>query len=367
MDYPALNNRIYLNYGGQGVLCRQTLEAIHQAFLQIEEQGCFSYANNEWFKVEIEKTKTAIARELATTPDTIALTENTTVGCNIALWSINWQRGDRLLLSDGEHPGVIAIAEELHRRFGVELDTFSVRDCASDEEILANLRAILTPATKMLCISHIIWNTGQIVPLQAITEISHQQGVLVAVDGAQSVGVLPVNLPELDVDFYAFTAHKWWCAPLGVGALYVNPKIYGQVYGTYVGWRGLEGSDRGAKFEVATSAYPLYMGLQTALATANAWGSQVQRYDRLTKLAQSLWQELHQIPKVACLQRQPPQCGLVTFTVQGKTASEVSRWLEMEHRIHIRAMPEPKCLRVSIHYLTQEQDIAYLLSILQQL
>ncbi|MEB3190899.1 MAG: aminotransferase class V-fold PLP-dependent enzyme, partial [Snowella sp.] len=88
----------------------------------------------------------------------------------------------------------------------------------------------------------------------------------VLVDGAQSAGSLPLNLTELGVDYYAFTGHKWFCGPSGVGGLYIAPQRLGELLPTYVGWRSIDYDSRGAmtgwtrdarRYEVATSPYPL--------------------------------------------------------------------------------------------------------------
>jgi L-cysteine/cystine lyase len=370
MDFPALQGRTYLNYGGQGVLARSTLDTISQCFHDIEARGCFSIANNRWCAETIRSTKQRMAEELVCAPDHITLTENTTGGCNIALWSWDWQRGDRLLLSDCEHPAIVAIGKELQRRCGVEIDILPLLDLGNSGDpdlVCQRLVAHLHPRTRMVCLSHILWNTGLVLPLSAIAELCHARSILVAVDGAQSVGVLPLNLSQLGVDFYAFTAHKWWCAPLGVGGLYVNPQIWERVHAPYVGWRGLEGHDRGAKFEVATSAYPLYQAVQTALTVHQSWGSAHDRYQRLTKLSAQLWHDLAHIPKVHRFGNQSPPCGLVLFSIEGRSAAEVSLWLENERQIFVRSLPEPKCLRASVHYLTQPHDLATLLEALSEL
>ncbi len=370
MDYPALQGRTYLNYGGQGVLAQATLEAIAKGFATVEAQGCFSHANSGWFAQEIAQTKQVMAEELGVSADTLTLTENTTVGCNIALWSLDWRRGDRLLLSDCEHPGVVAIARELARRFGITVDIFPLLDnhSATTTEILQIIEAYLRPNTRMLCLSHVVWNTGQVLPLKPIADLCHRRGILVAVDAAQSVGVLPLNLADLGIDFYAFTAHKWWCAPLGVGGLYVNPAVWEQVHATYIGWRSLQAKQgKGAKFEVATSAYPLYHAFRVAIATANQWGTQADRYNQLCQHAQTLWQELQYLPQVQCLNPAPPQCGLVFFRVADKTAPELSQYLEAKHNIYIRAMSHPSCLRASVHYLTTPTDLEIVISALSKL
>ena len=391
--FPALENRTYFNYGGQGVMCGASLDAITKNFRHIEALGCFSNAAGDWMMSEYDATKVAIAQEFQVSPTTITLTENTTVGCNIALWAVDWQQGDRLLLSDCEHPGIIAGAIQIQKRFGIEIDYFpltNTRNSSAEgkdsESVVDLLVQHLQPKTRMVMLSHICWNTGQVVPLKAIAKACHDQNVLVAVDAAQSVGVLPLNLAEIEADFYAFTTHKWWCAPLGLGALYIRPEIFDAIEPVFVGWRGLTGKypnshnpivqwrKDGAKFEVASSTYALYEAMRTAIAHANSWGTQLQRYQRICQLSKILWERLDALPHIDCIRQLPPESGLISFKVNQDLAqsaiakkphSLIAKQLESEHQIFIRALPEPDCLRASVHYLTSIDDIDRLVSIFE--
>ena len=386
-QFPALKDRTYFNYGGQGVLCEAALEAIARNFRHIEAMGCFYNAAGEWMIAEYDATKVAIAQEFQVSPNTITLTENTTVGCNIALWAVDWQRGDRLLLSDCEHPGIIAGATQLQKKFGIEIDYFpltntrnsSVKDSEAVVELVVQH---LQPKTRMVMLSHICWNTGQVLPLKAIATACRDRHVLVAVDAAQSVGVLPLNLDDIGADFYAFTTHKWWCAPLGLGALYIRAEIFEQIEPVFVGWRGLTSKtpipqwlQDGAKFEVASSTYALYEAMRIAIATANRWGTQQQRYERICQLSQILWQRLNALPHIDCVRQVAPESGLVSFKINPdinpkiksvqKSYGAIAKQLESEHQILIRALADPDCLRASVHYLTSIADIDRLVSIIE--
>ncbi|MEM1425767.1 MAG: aminotransferase class V-fold PLP-dependent enzyme, partial [Cyanobacteria bacterium P01_H01_bin.130] len=336
--YPALTNKTYGNYGGQGPMAQVTLDAIAQAYGEIQSLGPFGAAVNEWIDREITALRGAIAQELHVNPDTIALTENVTDGCNIALWGLDWQSGDRILMSDSEHPGVIAIVQELGHRFGVETDIYNIQDLERDEDAGDRIAAGLTPRTKLVLLSHIAWNTGAVLPLSAIVESCHQNGTLVLVDAAQSVGMMPLNLAEIGVDFYAFTGHKWLCGPNGVGGVYINPELINpelpantsnvnsniKLRPTFIGWRGITFTGAGQpagyettakQYEVATSAYPLYVGLRTAMEQHQAWGTTQDRYQRICHFSDRTWTRLQAIAGIHCLHPTPPQSGLISFQV----------------------------------------------------
>ena len=230
-------------------------------------------------------------------------------------------------------------------------------------------------------LSHICWNTGQVLPLKAIATACHERNVMVAVDAAQSVGVLPLNLADIAADFYAFTTHKWWCAPLGLGALYIRPEIFDQIEPVFVGWRGLTGKtpipqwrEDGAKFEVASSTYALYEAMRIAINVANSWGTQEQRYERICQLSRVLWEKLNALPHIDCIRQVTPESGLVSFKIVKELSKSaiaqdshalIAKQLESEHQIFIRALPDPDCLRASIHYLTSTSDIERLVSIIE--
>lgn len=372
---PALANKAYLNYGGQGPLPQPALAAIYNAYEQVQRTGPFSQATNGWVTEQIRKTRTAIAAELSVNSDTIALTEDVTVGCNIALWGLDWQAGDRLLITDCEHPGVIAAIDEIQRRYSIHIDTCPIKDTLNQGDPVAVIRSYLTPQTRLVVLSHLLWNTGQILPLTEIVQACREnsQNTKVLVDAAQSVGSMPLNLAETGVDFYAFTGHKWWCGPAGVGGLYVSPDALEQLSPTFIGWRGINlnatgepigWKTGGQRYEIATSAYPLYAGLQEAIAFHHQWGTPQQRFQRIQQLSSYLWKHLSQLPQVSCLRTSPPEAGLVSFQLtNGRSHKECVEYLE-KNRIFVRTLRDPDCIRACVHYLTLESECDRLVEVI---
>lgn len=375
--FPALQKHSYFNFGGQGPLPRPALDAICQAYQYLDEITPFSQAAHQWSTEQCELTRRAIAQELGVSPQVIAITEDVTVGCNIALWGIQWQPGDRILLSDCEHPGVIAAVQEIQRRFELEVAFFPLQDTLNAEplEPVNRLQEALTPNTRLVVLSHILWNTGQVLPLKEMSQACRQYTpaqvpIHILVDAAQSVGVLPLNLPDLDIDYYAFTGHKWWCGPAGVGGLYINPdrltgELRDRLHPTFIGWRGIVSNEQGqrvawqpgsVRFEVATSALPLFIGLRTAIEVHQGYGSATERYQALLTQSQALWQAMMQLPQVECLRTiAPPEAGLVAFQLKDQATPQAHEQqvqdLEAQGFL-LRTLKQPSCIRASVHYLT---------------
>ena len=320
-QFPGLANKTYFNFGGQGTMPQAALEAIIDTHIYIQQVGPFSVKINTWLTQRLAWLRQAIATELGTTAKTITLTENVTVGCNIALWGIDWHSGDRILMTDCEHPGVIAAVGEISRRFDLEVAICPILETLNQGDPVKVIEEHLTPNTRLVVLSHLLWNTGQVLPLSEITAVCHNypaqnKPIRILVDAAQSVGSLDLNLPELNVDYYAFTGHKWLCGPAGVGGLYVSPEAFKELNPTFIGWRGVKTDAQGqpqdwkqdgSKFEVATTAYPEYEGLRSAIATHQEWGTPSQRYQAIRKLSQYLWSSLREIDRINCLKHTPPQ------------------------------------------------------------
>lgn len=388
-QFPTLGKHCYFNFGGQGPLPTAALDAIYQSYQHLDQISPFSQAAGEWSGKQTELTRAAIATELGILPETLAITEDVTVGCNIALWGMTWKAGDRILLSDCEHPGVIAAAREIQRRFQVEITFFPLQDSLNAPDPLepvTRLTAALTPNTRLVVVSHILWNTGQVLPLRAMARACHDYAaaevpIQILVDAAQSVGVLPLNLSDLEIDYYAFTGHKWWCGPAGVGGLYVNPaRITGddqtKLHPTFIGWRGIVHSPQGCqwqsdskRFEVATSALPLFIGLRRAVELHQTWGTATERYQQLLSQSLALWEDLMRFPQVQCLRTlAPPESGLISFQLVDQPTPQAHQQLveTLENQgILLRTLNQPSCVRASVHYLTTACDRERLIQALQ--
>ena len=378
-QFPALANKTYFNYGGQGPMPQAAIDAINNSQEYIQRRGPFSSEVNAWITQEVEQTRLAIASELNTPAETITITEDVTVGCNIAMWGIDWQAGDRILLSDCEHPGIIATAAEISRRFGVEVDTCPLMATLNQGDPTDVIAQHLQSHTRLVVLSHLLWNTGQVLPIDKIAEVCKQhQGsrpLQILVDAAQSVGLLPLNLTELGADFYAFTGHKWLCGPAGVGGLYVRPEAQSTLHPTFIGWRSVVTDSTGKptnwqpdgrRYEVATSAFSQYAGLRAAIATHQQWGTAQERYQQICKLSQYLWQRLNDLSDTICLRTAPPQAGLVSFQLKNSSSTDkvhlkLVQYLESQG-LMTRTLVDPDCVRACVHYFTLESEIDQLVS-----
>ena len=380
---PALANKTYFNYGGQGPLPAPALEAITTSWQRIQELGPFTTAVWPFIEHETSGVRRRLAAACGVAPQRLTLTENVTSGCVLPLWGLPWQAGDELLISDAEHPGVVAACQELARRQGCQIAPLPVQElCRTTphaqlpEAVLEALERALSPSTRLVVLSHLLWNTGSVMPIAAVAELlsSHPRHPWLLVDAAQSMGSLPVAEAAAAADIYAFTGHKWCCGPEGLGGVALSERLLEQAQPTLIGWRSLahEGSATssfhrdGRRFEVATSCLPLCSGLSRSLDLLEAEGSASDRLARIQAGSQRLWQGLQQLPGAQTLLPEPPPAGLVSFTLEGHPSAAVVEQLGRQ-QIWIRRLDDPDCLRACTHITTTDAEIDQLLEALRAL
>jgi L-cysteine/cystine lyase len=385
---PALANKVYFNYGGQGPLPNPSLVAIQQSWGTIQELGPFSEAVFPYASRTITELRQRLAPWLGVPPQRLAFTENVSSGCVLPLWGLPWQQGDQLLISDAEHPGVVAACRELAHRHGMELASLPVQDLLADAAgtkaaVLQRLEAALTPHTRLVVLSHLLWNTGQVMPIAEVATLlqSRQPRPWLLVDAAQSFGSLPMEGAADAADIYACTGHKWCCGPEGLGVVAVSERLLAEGRPTLIGWRSLSQETQAGsgvhadarRFEVATSCLPLFAGLQCSLQLLEEQGSAEDRLALIRERSLQLWQGLQASPHWQPLLQVAPPAGLVSFTGRGisRATSQASHRAIVtalgQKGIWLRSLEAPACLRACTHLVTRASEVDQLLSQLNQL
>src|SRR5579859_945899 len=152
-----------------------------------------------------------LARLVGAEPGQIALTTSTTEGCQAVAQGLGLGPGDEVVVSDAEHPGLLGTLAAT----GASLRAAAVLG-RPEAEALDQVLAMVTPRTRLVALSHVLWLSGQVLP---IAEIRRRSGLPLLVDGAQSVGAIPVDVTV--ADYYTISGQKWLCGPELTGALYV--------------------------------------------------------------------------------------------------------------------------------------------------
>ena len=368
--FPALatNDYAYLNSGGSGPPPDYVIEAMQRA-----DDLCSGPAYLEGVGLYAHQAQTnSRAREAAARlvgADDVALTQNTTHGMNLGIGSIDWREGDEVVSATTEHPGCLVPLHNLKGRFGVKVNLVS--SPVTPEKIEASL----TPRTRLVAFSHVDWTNGAVLPLQEICALSRERDVLTLVDGAQSVGNIPVDVPGAGADMYAFTGHKWMLGPEGMGAFYVRPGL--PVYSPNVGFLSLptpedfdvEGNyelrSDARRFEASTMS-PILAGGFAAAAEATCERGEA-GFDAIRHRAELLTGLLSELPRVTLRSPRPAQSGLLSFEVEGVEVKEAAERL-LEQRFIVRYIPGPdSCVRASTHLFNTEEELEALAEAVRRL
>ena len=187
-----------------------------------------------------ENTRKLLAEFLRVTPEEIVITRNTSESNNLVSTGIDLKAGDEVLLTADNHPSNHTAWQEKAKRFG-----FTVIDVPTpnphpgfDYYVDAFTKAI-TPRTKVISFTHQTSTVGDLFPAKEICRLARERGILTLVDGAQSFGLMDVDLSDIQPDFYSGSAHKWICGPKENGVLYINKsaqtKIWASIFSAYPG------------------------------------------------------------------------------------------------------------------------------------
>ncbi len=362
--FPALtdNSYVYLNSGGSGPPSRETVAAMREAddlcsgpaYLE----GTDFYAHQRDLYAHARE---AAGRLINVAPDDLALTQSTTHGMNLGAFAFDWKAGDEVVSSRSEHPGCLVPLHALEKRYGVRLKLVEPPITAEKVE------GAMTPRTRLVSISHVDWTTGEVLPLEEISALARDRGALTLVDGAQSVGNVPVDVPSTGVDMYAFTGHKWVLGPEGMGAFYVRPGL--EAESTSLGFASLsdptafdaeggyeEHFHEGARrFEASTMSPALAGGF--AAATEAVYERGAEGFAEIRRRAELLSGLLEGMPRVTLRSPRPARCGLVSFEISGVAPKEAAEKL-LAREFVVRFIPEPyPYVRASTHLFNTEEEL----------
>jgi isopenicillin-N epimerase len=177
-----------------------------------------------------EESRRLVASSLRVTPEEIVITRNTSEANNFVSSGLQLSAGDEVLLFSDNHPSNITAWKEKAKRFGfavVEVPVVNPHP-GTDFYVDAFSKAI-TPRTRVLAVTHVTNVMGDLLPVRELCRVARDRGILSLVDGAQSFGVLDVDLSVMRPDFYSGSAHKWPCGPKETGVLFVNKDVHDRI------------------------------------------------------------------------------------------------------------------------------------------
>lgn len=274
-DYTLAEGVTYLNHASIGTVPRVVQKA-HRDHLELCESNPWLYMWGGAWDDAAAASHRAAADALGCRARQVAILRSTTEAFNLLAQGLPLGEGDEVLFSSLNHVGASACWFAQSRRRGFTVRRFDfpldlVPDL--DEDALVELHVDqIKKGTRVLVLPHIDNVVGVRLPVRAIAKAARALGVrFVAVDGAQTVGMIPVDVSSLDVDFYATSAHKWLQAPKGTGILYVRDAGAGPLQPMFTTWGQARWVGLARRYaDYGTRDMPGMLSLTTAVAFQKA-------------------------------------------------------------------------------------------------
>jgi len=345
-QFPVLERYAYLQAGSVGPLAQGTIDAMRASEQDGLENGRGSIAQFTRLIEEREALRAEIAALVGVPAVSVALTASTTDGCNVVLAGLGLGADDEVITTTHEHFGLIG---PLH---------MSRAKVVVVEPEADRIAAAVTPRTRLIAISHVLWTTGAILPVH---ELREQTGLPILVDGAQSVGVLDVDATGLD--YFTVSGQKWLCGPEGTGALVVaDPEALRIARPSYLSQRSyepdgaFEAKEGAARFDPNVTPKAAVAGLRAAMSSTPEWG-----YERASSLAEQFRATLRD---AGCDVVVPGErATLVAWRVAAdESADIVARLAEAD--VIVRDLPGRGLVRASVGWWNDESDLDRLVSAL---
>src|ERR1700722_9732691 len=172
---------------------------------------------------QVEMVRVKLAQAAGCDPEEMAITRNSSESLENAQYGIDLKPGDEVLTTNQDYPRMLTTFRQRERREGIVLKTISFPvPPPSMDDLYQRFERAVTPKTKLILVCHITNRTGQIFPIRRICDMAHARGIPVIVDGAHAFNHFPFKISDLNCDYYGVSLHKWTCAPIGTGFLYVK-------------------------------------------------------------------------------------------------------------------------------------------------
>ena len=358
-EFPALEKGTYLNTATNGHIASRSLAAMQRHFEQRNENAALDLSR--WFE-DMDAIRVALGTLVGCAGEDIAFMPNASSALSLMISGITWKTGDQILSFEGEFPNQLYYPSYLAAK-GVEL---VVAPCG---ELLDHV----TERTRLVAISAVSYSNGFVAPVQQLSQMLRARGILLYVDGTQSVGALQTDLQSIQPDMFAVHGYKWLLAPHGAAFAYVAPALRRTLEPAVIGWRSDRGwrtfselnhgaplfSDAAEKYEGGMPTFgPLYalgdsVRMMLELGPANIEA-------RVLMLAKLVKQAVEEHGGEVLYQGS----SVVAARFPGRDASRLAAEFKREGVI---VAARHGNLRVSPHFYNNEEDIAHFQETLHRL
>lgn len=370
--FPVLKHWQFFNHAGVSPLPRVAADALAAYAAQARDSA---YLGHAWY-TDVEKLRVSTAAMLNAHRDEVAFVKNTSEGISIVAQGIDWQWGDVIVSTAVEYPANVYPWMEQVRSHGVKLEQIPEEDDGHGRRFVSTqkiIEAAQNPKCRLVALSHVEYASGQRMDLAAIGEFCRANGKLFSVDAIQSLGVFPIDVQAMKIDYLSADGHKWLLGPEGAGIFYCRRELIERTRPVLIGWMNVVDAQRygdynytlrpdAGRFECGTHNLPGLLAMKASVDLLRDVGVEAvsNRIKVLTdRLIIGLMLKGYQIisPRTDLL-----WSGIVSFTSARHNHDQVVVNLRKQHHVEI-AVREGR-LRASPHFYNTDDQIDHLIEVL---
>ena len=363
-DFPV-SNKIYLNNASVSLMPSQSINAMNDFLILYNSLGPDSNDSALLIEEKLNNVRKIIAKIICCKPEEVILTQSTTDGINIVANGLSFDDSSNIIIRGMTH--------EHHSNFypWIKLkNKISVRNLPIDSNgffKLDDLKSNVDNNTKLLAISHALYNTGSILPVEKISTALKKE-IPFFIDSAQTIGCIGTHdVSKLGCDFMSFNGSKWLCGPMGTGLFYckkesselLEPKTIGGESAIIENDNNLIFKDLPEKFQTGFRNYVGIVGLESSVKYLLNFGMENIR-KKNQNLSNIFRDELMKIPNVVLYGPEDPdkRTSIVSFNIKNFDSEKIVQKLEKQNIIlAVREIMEKKIIRVSPHFFNNESDM----------
>ena len=372
-DFP--NNKIYLNNASVSLMPVQSIEAMKEFLISYNSIGPDSLDSESFITEKLRNVRKIVSKIINCQPDEIILTQSTTDGINIVSNGLSFDSNSNIIIRGMSHEHHANLYPWLRLKNKVKIKNLSVDEngfFSFDE-----FNKFLDDDTKLVALSHALYNTGSILPIEKVGKILDNK-IPFFIDGAQTVGCIGnLDVKNLHCNFMAFNGSKWLCGPMGTGIFYCQRKSSDLLEPTTIGGESAmlyENSNLAfkslpEKFQTGFRNYVGIVGLEESAKYLYKYGMEnIRKKNKF--LSNILREELSQNSKISLYGPKNPEdrTSIVSFTVNGYEPENVVQKLEkLGIVLAVREIYEKKIVRASPHFFNTESEILRVIDSLKKL
>ena len=369
-------DKTYLNNASVSVMPKTSIEAMKQFLIDYSEMGPDSPESEIFIKGLWEKTRTSIAKVVKCNPDEIIITQSVTDGINIVANGMKFENDSNIIIRGGEHEHHANYFPWLKLRKKIDVRSLPVDENGGFE--YSDLKKVLDEKTKLVALSHGLYNSGLILPVKEIGNELQKENIPYFLDTAQTVGCIgEFDFADTGCDFMSFNGSKWLCGPMGTGVFYCKRESSDLLEPSNIGGETAETNENGEltykelpdRFQAGFRNYVGLAGMESSVTFLQNLGWNNIR-NHIISLSNLFIDEIGKISesKVFCPENESDRTSIVSFEIEKQDPEKIVSELSQKGIIIAkREIYEKPVLRISPHIYNTKDEILSLVEELKKL